>query len=102
MVFETANAVSPGNIYSWDALEELCSSLRFCCCCCWCCCYCLPGNVYSWDALEELCIKPKNWKDLLTEEPFTRKDIIHLQVRQEHSVNPGCFRSYRVISSAAF
>jgi peptidyl-prolyl cis-trans isomerase-like protein 2 len=37
--------------------------------------------VYSWDALEELCIKPKNWKDLLTEEPFTRKDIIHLQVR---------------------
>eukprot|EP00882_Tetradesmus_deserticola_P033605 GHRQ01038405.1.p2 GENE.GHRQ01038405.1~~GHRQ01038405.1.p2 ORF type:complete len:219 (+),score=69.97 GHRQ01038405.1:389-1045(+) len=37
------------------------------------------GNVYSYDALEELCIKPKNWKDLLTEEPFTRKDIIHLQ-----------------------
>ncbi len=29
--------------------------------------------------LEELNIKPKNWKDLLTEEPFTRKDIIHLQ-----------------------
>uniref|UniRef100_A0A383V4T2 Peptidylprolyl isomerase n=2 Tax=Tetradesmus obliquus TaxID=3088 RepID=A0A383V4T2_TETOB len=37
------------------------------------------GNVYSYDALEELCIKPKNWKDLLTEQPFTRKDIIHLQ-----------------------
>jgi peptidyl-prolyl cis-trans isomerase-like protein 2 len=38
------------------------------------------GNVYSYDALDELCIKPKNWKDLLTDEPFTRKDIIHLQV----------------------
>eukprot|EP00878_Enallax_costatus_P005031 GHUV01005291.1.p1 GENE.GHUV01005291.1~~GHUV01005291.1.p1 ORF type:complete len:453 (+),score=156.64 GHUV01005291.1:285-1643(+) len=37
------------------------------------------GNVYSYDAIDELCIKPKNWKDLLTEEPFTRKDIIHIQ-----------------------
>jgi hypothetical protein len=42
--------------------------------------------VYSWDALEELCIKPKNWKDLLTEEPFSRKDIIHLQVRRYDSI----------------
>ena len=31
-------------------------------------------------ALQELNIKPKYWKDLLTDEPFTRKDIIHLQV----------------------
>lgn len=37
------------------------------------------GNVYSYDAIDELCVKPKNWKDLLTEEPFTRKDIIHIQ-----------------------
>eukprot|EP00775_Hariotina_reticulata_P001460 gene1460-1802_t len=37
------------------------------------------GNVYSYDAIDELCIKPKNWKDLLTDEPFTRKDIIHIQ-----------------------
>jgi hypothetical protein len=29
--------------------------------------------------LEELNIKPKSWKDLLTDEPFTRKDIIHIQ-----------------------
>lgn len=30
--------------------------------------------------MEELNIKPRFWKDLLTDEPFTRKDIIHLQV----------------------
>lgn len=29
--------------------------------------------------MEELNIKPKFWKDLLTDEPFTRKDIIHIQ-----------------------
>jgi hypothetical protein len=38
------------------------------------------GNVYSWEAVEELNIKAKNWKDLLTDEPFTRKDILHIQV----------------------
>ncbi|GLC33403.1 hypothetical protein PLESTB_000071800 [Pleodorina starrii] len=37
------------------------------------------GNVYCWEAVEELCVKPKNWKDLLTDEPFSRKDIIHIQ-----------------------
>lgn len=30
-------------------------------------------------AIEELNIKQKYWKDLLTDEPFSRKDIIHLQ-----------------------
>ncbi len=30
-------------------------------------------------ALQELNIKPKNWRDLLTDEPFSRKDIIHIQ-----------------------
>jgi hypothetical protein len=29
--------------------------------------------------VEELNIKPKYWKDLLDDTPFTRKDIIHLQ-----------------------
>lgn len=37
------------------------------------------GNVYAWEAVEELNVKAKNWKDLMSEEPFTRKDIIHLQ-----------------------
>ena len=30
-------------------------------------------------AVEELNIKTKNWKDLLTDEPFQRKDIITIQ-----------------------
>lgn len=29
--------------------------------------------------VQELNRKPKNWKDLLTDEPFTQKDIIHIQ-----------------------
>eukprot|EP00899_Mesostigma_viride_P012634 jgi/Mesvir1/21371/Mv20855-RA.1 len=37
------------------------------------------GNVYCYQAIQELNIKTKNWKDLLTDEPFTRKDIITLQ-----------------------
>lgn len=37
------------------------------------------GNVYCWDAIKELCLKPKNLHDLITDEPFTKKDIIHLQ-----------------------
>ena len=37
------------------------------------------GNVYCWEAVEELNIKPRNWVDLLTDEPFTRKDIVHIQ-----------------------
>lgn len=38
------------------------------------------GNVYSIDAVEELIIKPKNYRDLLTDEPFARKDLITIQV----------------------
>ncbi|GAB5034831.1 peptidyl-prolyl cis-trans isomerase-like 2 [Nannochloropsis oceanica] len=37
------------------------------------------GNVYAYEAVEELNIKRKNWTDLMTGEPFTRKDIITLQ-----------------------
>ncbi len=37
------------------------------------------GNVYSLEALEELCLKPKNFRDLLTDEPFARADVLVLQ-----------------------
>ncbi|KAF1983148.1 hypothetical protein K402DRAFT_456773 [Aulographum hederae CBS 113979] len=37
------------------------------------------GNVFSWDTVERLNVKAKNWKDLVTEEDFSRKDIITLQ-----------------------
>ncbi|KAG0239222.1 Peptidyl-prolyl cis-trans isomerase cyp8 [Actinomortierella wolfii] len=37
------------------------------------------GNVFAYDAIERLNIKAKHWKDLMTDEPFTRKDIITIQ-----------------------
>ncbi|OBZ89304.1 Peptidyl-prolyl cis-trans isomerase-like 2 [Choanephora cucurbitarum] len=37
------------------------------------------GNVFAFDTIEKLNIKPKHWQDLLTDEPFSRKDIIMLQ-----------------------
>uniref|UniRef100_A0A0R3RRP2 RING-type E3 ubiquitin-protein ligase PPIL2 n=1 Tax=Elaeophora elaphi TaxID=1147741 RepID=A0A0R3RRP2_9BILA len=40
---------------------------------------CQTGNVYSLEAVEELNLKPGHLRDLLTDEPFQRKDIITLQ-----------------------
>ncbi|CAM6115559.1 unnamed protein product [Calypogeia fissa] len=37
------------------------------------------GNVFSYEAIRELNIKTKNWKELLTDEPFKREDIITIQ-----------------------
>lgn len=38
-------------------------------------------NVCFVQAVEQLNIKTKSYKDLLTDEPFTRQDLITLQVR---------------------
>ncbi|DBA01527.1 TPA: hypothetical protein N0F65_004877 [Lagenidium giganteum] len=43
------------------------------------------GNVFAYDAVDELNIKPKNWTDLISGEPFKRKDIIVLQDPQDTS-----------------
>ncbi|KAL8696606.1 MAG: hypothetical protein Q9201_007574, partial [Fulgogasparrea decipioides] len=37
------------------------------------------GNVFAYDTVERLNIKAKNWQDLVTEEAFSRKDIITVQ-----------------------
>lgn len=37
------------------------------------------GNVFSYEAIEQLNIKTKNWKDLVDDTPFTRKDLITIQ-----------------------
>jgi peptidyl-prolyl cis-trans isomerase-like protein 2 len=37
------------------------------------------GNVYAYDTIEELNRQPKNWKDLLTDQPFSMKDVITIQ-----------------------
>ncbi|KAF2710253.1 peptidyl-prolyl cis-trans isomeras-like protein-like 2 [Pleomassaria siparia CBS 279.74] len=53
------------------------------------------GNVYSWDTVERLNIKAKNWKDLVSEEEFSRKDIITLQDPQ--NIESRNFGSYKHI-----
>ena len=40
----------------------------------------LHVNALQTQAIQELNIKPKNWKELLTDEPFTRNDLITIQV----------------------
>ncbi|XP_050096031.1 RING-type E3 ubiquitin-protein ligase PPIL2 [Anopheles aquasalis] len=37
------------------------------------------GNVFSHEAIEQLNVKAKNWKDLVDDTPFTRKDLITIQ-----------------------
>ncbi|XP_021370894.1 peptidyl-prolyl cis-trans isomerase-like 2 [Mizuhopecten yessoensis] len=37
------------------------------------------GNVFAYEAIERLNIKPKFFRDLLTDEEFTRSDIITIQ-----------------------
>uniref|UniRef100_A0A1B6I137 RING-type E3 ubiquitin-protein ligase PPIL2 n=1 Tax=Homalodisca liturata TaxID=320908 RepID=A0A1B6I137_9HEMI len=37
------------------------------------------GNVFSYEAIEQLNIKTKSWKDLLTDEPYKKSDLITLQ-----------------------
>lgn len=54
------------------------------------------GNVYSYEAIDELCIKAKSMRDLLTDAPFTKADIITLQ--DPHNIlarNPASFAHIR-------
>ena len=37
------------------------------------------GNVYCFDAIDQLVLQPKNYRDLITDEPITKKDLITLQ-----------------------
>lgn len=37
------------------------------------------GNVFDMASLQLLAIKPKTWRDLVTDEPFERSDIITIQ-----------------------
>lgn len=40
------------------------------------------GNVYAYECIERLNLKPKNLRDLLTDEPFLRSDVIDIQVKK--------------------
>ncbi|CAL9148590.1 unnamed protein product [Musa hybrid cultivar] len=37
------------------------------------------GNVFCYEAIKELNLKTKNWKELITDEPFTKDDLITIQ-----------------------
>ncbi|KAI5287798.1 Peptidyl-prolyl cis-trans isomerase cyp8, partial [Ascosphaera atra] len=37
------------------------------------------GNVFAWDTVEKLNVKPKMWRDLVSDAEFGRKDLITLQ-----------------------
>lgn len=37
------------------------------------------GNVFAWDTIERLNVKAKNWRDLVSDEHFSRKDIVTIQ-----------------------
>eukprot|EP00124_Ichthyophonus_hoferi_P005193 Ihof_evm2s695 gene=Ihof_evmTU2s695 len=39
----------------------------------------ISGHVYLMDTIDRLNAKPKFWKDLLTDEPFKRSDLITIQ-----------------------
>lgn len=39
----------------------------------------IQGNVFDMASLQLLAIKSKSWRDLMTDEPFTRADIITIQ-----------------------
>ncbi|KAG7158935.1 RING-type E3 ubiquitin-protein ligase PPIL2-like [Homarus americanus] len=43
------------------------------------------GNVFSYEAVEQLNIKVNNWRELLTDKPFTREDLIIIQNPQDLS-----------------
>lgn len=44
-------------------------------------------HVYAWEAVDDLCIKAKNWKDLMTDAPFERKDLIMIQDPLDDALN---------------
>ncbi|MQL70205.1 hypothetical protein Taro_002516, partial [Colocasia esculenta] len=46
------------------------------------------GNVFCYEAIKELNIKTKTWKELLTDEPFTKDDLITIQAIHCFLQNP--------------
>jgi peptidyl-prolyl cis-trans isomerase-like protein 2 len=51
------------------------------------------GNVFAWDTVERLNIKAKNWRDLVSDDEFTRKDLVTLQDPQNiESRNFGAYK----------
>ncbi|KAJ5894275.1 Peptidyl-prolyl cis-trans isomerase-like 2 [Penicillium taxi] len=54
------------------------------------------GNVFAWETVERLNIKGKLWRDLVTDEEFSRKDIITLQ--DPHNVEARNLSSFNYLN----
>lgn len=52
-------------------------------------CVATTGNVFSFEAIEQLNLKTKNYKDLVDDTPFTRKDLITIQ-------DPGSLEKFNI------
>lgn len=37
------------------------------------------GNVFAWDTIDRLNVKAKFWRDLVSDDEFSRKDVVQLQ-----------------------
>lgn len=57
------------------------------------------GNVFTYDTIDRLNIKAKNWRDLVSEDEFSRRDIIPLQDPQ--NVESRNLSSFRYIQDGA-
>lgn len=57
------------------------------------------GNVFAYDTVERLNIKAKNWRDLVSDEEFSRRDIITLQ--DPHNLSHRDLSSFKYIKEGA-
>eukprot|EP00906_Rhabdomonas_costata_P008014 RCo011440 len=55
------------------------------------------GNVFSFDAVNEMNVKFKNWKDLLDDTPFTKKDIVTIQ--DPHNIHKQNYSEFHHVKS---
>lgn len=79
-----------GNVFCYEVyasmLNIVTSSLPIC--------YTLIHSATLVQAIKELNIKTKNWKELLTDESFTKYDLITIQVIFHYTMSPsGLFGS---------
>ncbi|KAG8146292.1 putative Peptidyl-prolyl cis-trans isomerase-like 2-like protein, partial [Naja naja] len=60
------------------------------------------GNVFGFEAVEQLNIKTKTFKDLLSDEPFSRQDIITLQMTKKPAAIDDDVVRYRYVKKKGY
>lgn len=60
----------------------------------------MQGNVYDMSSLHMLAIKTKTFRDLIDESPFTKSDVVTIQVSiHQTTATPGEVTGHRLIRS---